>query len=106
MAQPRFETVGTSTIQIAPYNKDRTSISILNNHASNILYIGDDAGLTTTEGFPIRSYNGITLAFYSGDDPRRAIYAVASGASTNVRILEGFGGWNPTLGGGNIGSLE
>ena len=98
MAQPRNETVGTAAVMIAPANKDRTSLAILNNHASNILYIGDDAGVTANDGFPIRSYNGVTLAFYSGDDPRRAVYAIASGASTGVRIMEGFGGWSPHKG--------
>lgn len=58
----------------------RGFLSILNTHATNILYIGPTSGVTVANGYPINPGKEVILAgskVYTG-----AIFAIGSGALT------------------------
>lgn len=62
----------------------RKNITIQNVHATQVLYVGDDANVETTTGFRIGAGEQHTFESYNG-----AIYGIASGAGTDVRYWEG-----------------
>lgn len=76
--------VSTSAVKLpTTVMEGRRSILIYNNHASNILYVGDN-NVTTSTGIPIAAASDISIDVT--DDV--ILYGIASGASTDVRILE------------------
>ena len=62
----------------------RRAISICNNSSTDIIYISFDSGLTTGNGWPIRSNTAISLEI-NGDIH---VWGVSDAASTDVRVLE------------------
>jgi hypothetical protein len=72
--------VGASATQIVAASTSRGQITIRNNHASNILYLGD-VNVTTGAGLPLRPGEVYT------NNTGAAIYGIASGAGTDVRYL-------------------
>jgi hypothetical protein len=62
----------------------RESIVIKNNHASQILYLGSNASVTTSNGLPLLAGESIRLKTKSD------VYGIASGAATDVRYFEEF----------------
>jgi len=64
---------------------------LINNHASNILYLGG-TGVTTATGFPIQPGQVFSPGQVSHDSISPKItdirlFGIASGASTDVRVL-------------------
>ena len=77
--------VGRSTSGAGDSSTPR-SVAIKNNHATNILYIGsngDSAALTTGNGFPLGPGESFTVDIMFFEE----IWGIASGASTDVRVL-------------------
>ena len=79
-------TIGTAVVQItATPLTGRSSISLrVTATGSNAIFIGNSAGLTTTNGYPL--YNGDTLQMDL--TPTNSIYAVASAAGQTLYVLE------------------
>lgn len=76
-------TVGASATSLVAADATRRAVTIFNNHASNTLYVGA-AGVTTATGIPIGP--GSNATFYQA--PAAAWFGIASGAGTDVRVLE------------------
>lgn len=64
--------------------KYRRALGILNNDNTNILYIGFNAEVTTSNGWPIAASNSISLDI-NGDVK---VYGVGSASGVDVRLLE------------------
>jgi hypothetical protein len=76
--------IGGTAALLKAANTSRTSIVIQNVHATQLLYIGSDASVTTANGVRVAAVGGtLTLDDYTGP-----IYAIASGAATDVRYWE------------------
>lgn len=87
---PATVTVGTTAVQLLANNPGRRRALVIQNvHASNDLYLGLGASantVTTSNGIRIKAgetYSDGEPNCYSGP-----IYGIASGASTDVRVLE------------------
>lgn len=76
-------TIGGTAASLVGTNLNRESIEIYNNHASNILYVGEDGNVTTSNGRPILPKSSLTINGYTGE-----IYLIADAAGTDVRYLE------------------
>lgn len=79
-------TVGTSVVQLTPvplFNRSSLSLRVTTT-LNNAIYIGNNAGLTTTNGYPL--YNGDTLQMDLTD--ANNIYAIASDINQTIYILE------------------
>lgn len=78
--------IGTSAAVVAAA-KGRSSIIIQNNHATQVLYLGDDSSVTadaaSTGGLKIVAGASVTLTGFKG-----AVYGIASGAATPVAYFE------------------
>jgi hypothetical protein len=79
--------VGASAVVIAAA-KGRSRIIVQNNHATQILYLGDDANVTAdtaaTGGLKVAAAGAsVTLEGFTGN-----VYGIASGASTPVAYFE------------------
>lgn len=80
--------VGTTQTQVIWLQLNRTSLAFFNNSA-NVIYIGEkDQG---TGGFPIPAGGSISFKIPE-DDVTGELWAIASGASSDLRIYEGYGG--------------
>lgn len=75
--------VGATAVGVKAARSNRKSITIQNVHASQILYIGGDASVTTSNGLRIAAGAERTIEGYNGP-----IYGIASGAATDVRVFE------------------
>ena len=76
--------IGGTAAVIRAARSGRGSILIKNNHATQILYVGKDDQVTTSNGFPVAADGGtVLLEGYLGD-----VYGIASGADTDVRWIE------------------
>ena len=82
--------VGTTELKIAGYQIDRTSIVILNNHATATIYFRSSKGVATTNGFPIVAGGHAALKIPE-DDPTEEVWAISDTALTDVRVYEGYG---------------
>lgn len=79
-------TVGTSVVQITPTpltNRSSISIRVIAT-GTDIVYIGNSAGVTTSTGYPL--YNGDTIQMDL--TPGKTIYAIASAPGQTVCALE------------------
>lgn len=74
--------VGTSATLIRAAASARDAIIVQNAHASNLLYIGTDSSVTTSNGLRVGAGESISVP------TRGNVYGIASGASTDVRYLE------------------
>lgn len=90
VARPEAFTVASVVLRIADWAGLRSSLTIYNN-STNVVYLGSDESLTTSNGMPLPVGMGIVFAREYGDDPSQAVYAVAASGSNNVRLWEGFG---------------
>jgi len=88
--------VGTIPTQILITDVKRTSVALYNNDSSNIIYIGADRSVSTDNGFPIPPKTPAAFMVGMGDTPELGLYAVASGADTDLRIYEQYG-FDPRL---------
>lgn len=81
-----FPTVGVVAILVLGFDDRRTSITIANTHASNIVYWGNQGGISALTGFPINPGATQTFSRLLGDDPTKPIYLISSGAGSLVRV--------------------
>jgi hypothetical protein len=75
--------IGTSAAQIVDGTSMRRSVVVQNAHASNVLYVGANSSVTTSNGIKIAAGDSISFNDYVG-----TLYGIASGASTDVRVFE------------------
>lgn len=77
--------VGTTAAVIASRRDSRNSIIVQNVHASQVLYVGTDSSVTTSNGLKVAAGESVKI-----DDYRGVVYGIASGAATDVRFLESY----------------
>jgi hypothetical protein len=75
--------IGTSAGVIKAARASRRSIVVQNAHAANVLTVGMDSSVTTSNGIRLGPGDSLTLEGYTG-----AVYGIASAASTDVRYFE------------------
>lgn len=73
--------IGTSAAIVLAAASRRTVI-VQNNHATQILYLGDDSSVTTSTGLKVAAGASVTLQDYIGP-----LYGIASGATTTVNYF-------------------
>ena len=93
----KIVTVGTSEVTLVERNDERTGLMIFNltetkaAAAGNaVIYISDEAGVTTTNGYAIPPKGFIIIDFSEGFDPRKKYYVISSTATTFVTVFEEF----------------
>lgn len=82
--------VGMTQINLVEKDPGRTSLVIMNNHATAIVYIHELSGVSVAKGFPIQPGASISWVIPE-DDPTGAIWIISDTATTDVRYYEGFG---------------
>ena len=75
--------VGATAVLVVAANSSRESVIVHNAHATQVLYLGDDANVTTANGLPVPAGESKTLANYTGP-----VYGIGSGAATDTRYFE------------------
>jgi hypothetical protein len=60
-------------------------ITLYNNHATQIVYLGADNTVTTANGFPLQP--GETQIIPATDAPSFDLWAIADGAATDLRVM-------------------
>lgn len=79
--------LNTSVVMACSYNKRRSAVTFFNNHASQLIYLSDKQGVSSTSyKWILRPYDSIEFIRNDGDHPERAFYAIASGSSTTFVI--------------------
>jgi beta-N-acetylglucosaminidase len=76
--------IGATAALIKGQRGRRESIWIKNNHASQILYLGSDSSVTTSNGYSLAAGQSIELK------TKGNVYGIASGAGTDVRYFEAY----------------
>lgn len=71
--------VGTTQAQLLPPRSTRRVAVVRNTHATNGLFIGPDATVTTANGYAVPAGQAVELPGHEGP-----VHAVASAASTTV----------------------
>lgn len=79
---PDQKSIGTSQTDIVNYDEHRSVLNLANLDRVNIIYVSDETGVTTSNGFPIFPRMVVSLIKLLGDEPEKAYYGVASVAST------------------------
>jgi len=85
---PFRKNIGITRDRVLGVNRLRTSI-ILYNNSANTIYIGNK-GVATANGLPLKSSSSMVFKLPE-DDPSGEVWAIADGASSDLRIYEGFG---------------
>ena len=76
------QTVGATAIQIAPMRIGRKTI-LIQQTGTVAVYIGGDASVSTTSGFPLIGTAGVTLAL----DTEAPIWAISATSGT-ISVME------------------
>lgn len=76
-------TIGASAAVVKSGKPSRKSILIQNLHATQVLYLGLDSSVTTSNGLRVAAGESVRIDDYNGP-----VYGIASGAGTDVRYLE------------------
>jgi hypothetical protein len=76
--------IGTAAAVLVAARQARESVLIKNNHASQILYLGGNSSVTSSNGLPLAAGESVRV------ETRQVVYAIASGASTDVRYFEEY----------------
>lgn len=83
--------VGLNAVQVLGRNKVRTSVALINNNSTAILYWAqDDPAVATVSGLPIFPRGSVTLSVLEGDDPTLSMWVVSDTAGQDVRAYEGI----------------
>jgi len=82
--------VGTSEVKILSVSETRTSIVVINNHATAIIYFRFSKGVAAANGLPIYPYGNVSLKIPE-DDPTQAIWCISDTVATPVVTYEGYG---------------
>jgi hypothetical protein len=77
--------VGASAVALVDGTPSRRNLIVQNVHASQDLYVGG-AGVATSTGLKVIA--GASVGF---DDFNGPLYGIASGAATDVRVIEIYG---------------
>jgi hypothetical protein len=85
-------TVGATAKRVIEQNAVRTAVAIANVSGTDTIYVGADNQLTIANGFPIQPGTQLTFNKGFGDRPDMARWLISSGLSTDVRIIEEYGG--------------
>ena len=85
-------TVGATAKRVVEQNEARTSLAIANVSGVDTVYVGADNQLSAGNGFPIQPGTQLTFNEGFGDRPDMARWLISSGAATDVRIIEEYGG--------------
>jgi len=83
------KSVGTTEEKIVEVQRNRTSL-VFQSNTTNTIYLKEGKGASTTNGLVLRPYAVISLKIPE-DDPSNEWWAIASGASSDLRIYEGYG---------------
>jgi len=82
--------VGTTEGKIASRITKRTSLVIMNLHATAIVYVSFTKGVSVTNGIPVYHGGNISLKIPE-DNPRAEAWAISDTAATPVIVYEGYG---------------
>lgn len=82
--------VGTSEAKIVSVQQKRTSIVVINNHATATLYIRFSKGVAAVNGLPIYAYGNVSLKIPE-DDPTQEVWCISDTLATPVVVYEGYG---------------
>lgn len=80
-------TVGGSAVQLTPSpltNRTSMSVKVVTTSSSDIVYIGNSNGVTTSTGYPLFNGDSIQLDF----TPANVIYAIGTNSGQLVYVLE------------------
>lgn len=83
-------TVPITAYQIVPYNKKRVGI-LIKNYSGNLVFISNDQQDPLGQGFPLAVGDYLSFIKTDGDIPELQVYAIASGGTSDVRVVETFG---------------
>lgn len=75
--------VGTVAAKLAPANSARAKLTIRNNSAGNIIYMGKSSAVTAASGFPLAPGEAYTF-----DGTTAEVWGIASAAGTDVRVIQ------------------
>jgi hypothetical protein len=84
--------IGVTPVKVILANPNRTAFAIANMSGAATIYVGTDANVTTSDGFPIRPGTQMTWNNGNGDNCPIERFVVSSLASTDIRVLEEFTG--------------
>lgn len=80
--------VGAAAAVIVPANTARRKVQIVNIHATQILYVGYDASVTTSNGYPLAPNDAGDQSEITLEGTGVAVYGIGSGAATTGRYIE------------------
>lgn len=83
---PTLATVGVASAQVLPLNTARTSLRMINT-SSNTIFLGLGQAAVLNSGMVLIASGG-TWNMDAGDFTTQAIFAIASGAGSNLAIQE------------------
>jgi len=75
----------TGTI-IVESNPQRTVLTLANLDSANIIYVSDEPGMTTGDGYPIFPETFISLPKIQGEEPQKKWYGIVAVNSTLATI--------------------
>jgi hypothetical protein len=78
-------TIGGTAAVVAAARQSRRNLIVQNLHASQDLYVGP-SGVTTSSGVKVAAGQSVGFVDFNG-----TLYGIASGAGTDVRVLEIYG---------------
>ena len=82
-------TVGLTPVVLVVRDPGRTSVAIINNDSTAILYWAiNDKSVATVTGTPIFPRGSVTLVLKDGDETREPIYGVSDVTGTSARVFE------------------
>jgi len=82
--------VGAAEVKIASGSPTRTSVVVMNHHATAVIYIRFSKGVAVSNGIPIYPH-GFSSLKIPEDDPTTEIWAISDTPTTDVRVYEGYG---------------
>lgn len=85
----KLVTVATTVTKLCDNVGERKTLTIQNTDSSNYIIVGDDpTDVTDLRGYYLYPYGSITFQKATGDDPERARYAIANGASCVASVAD------------------
>lgn len=84
------KTTSTTAALVVDENTDRTAITLFNADATDTIYIGADAGVSSTTGYALLPKLGVQLSATEGFNSHLAVYAIAGANTPRLHWIEGF----------------
>lgn len=82
---PTLVSVGVSPVLLPQTPRSNRTFILVQNQSGNPVFLGD-ASVSTSNGYQLNPFSDITIPCTD----QSVIYAVATGASNNVSVLEGL----------------